>query len=123
MEIFKVGAWVFLGGGLGSVLRFGISRLQMPFLPEQFPAGTVLANILACTLLGFLILVLKDRPVANDGLKYFLAIGFCGGFSTFSTFGFETVQLIKTGYLFLAILNIVISIGIGFTILWLFMRA
>ena len=116
MELLKLStlSLIFLGGGIGSVLRFALSRLQTQILPENFPIGTLLTNILACGILGFVVFLSKEKLDDNIWLKYFLIIGFCGGFSTFSTFGYETVQLMKTGFYTLAALNIIASLGLGF---------
>jgi CrcB protein len=122
MDILKLSGLIFLGGGLGSVLRFLLSRLQFQILPSNFPIATVLANILACTLLGVIVYTSKSKVDDSIWLKYFLVVGVCGGFSTFSAFGFETVSLLKSGHLILAALNVIISLGLGFSILWVFTK-
>lgn len=86
---------VFLGGGLGSVCRFFLGRLlnQLTWLPW----GTLLANGLGCFLIGWVIASLpKDQPNSQE-LTFFLATGFCGGFTTFSTFAFENNIFLKAG--------------------------
>lgn len=81
--------FVFLGGGLGSISRYGIGLL----LPSQLSyVGTLIANLLACALLG-LILGLHARDLLSSSNKLLLATGFCGGFSTFSTFNGELVLM------------------------------
>jgi len=106
--------FVFIGGGFGSMARYGIWRLLDRF-NLQLPYATFLANMLSCLVLGYLIgLQLKlDIP---ENLRLLLLIGFCGGFSTFSTFGFETLQMLESGNIQTAISYILIS----FLVCWVF---
>jgi CrcB protein len=87
--------YVFIGGGLGSICRYGIARICYP-LQSQFPYATLLANFLSCILLGYLITRNKQELVP-DAYKWLLMTGFCGGFSTFSTFTGETFGLFQSG--------------------------
>ena len=97
---------VFVGGGLGSLTRYTISRL-MQHKGWDFPLATILANILSCIALGILIGALtKVSPLQ----RLLWMVGFCGGFSTFSTFTAETYQLIQDGNYYFAAGNILISI-------------
>lgn len=105
---------VFLGGGLGSVSRYLISRtLNIAGFP--FPLGTFAVNIVGSLLLGFILgLALKTGQLSNN-TTLFLATGFCGGFTTFSTFAFENQQLLKSGDYFNFALYTIGSIIVGFT--------
>ena len=85
--------WVFIGGGLGSICRFGISRIFVHY-SWQLYLGTLAANILSCILLGFLI-GLQFRSGLDLKYKWLLMSGFCGGFSTFSTFSGETFFMLQ----------------------------
>ncbi|MEI7596583.1 MAG: fluoride efflux transporter CrcB [Bacteroidota bacterium] len=100
---------VFIGGGLGSVLRFGISKFSLAYLPFKFPLATLLSNIIACLVLA-LVLYAGQKIQMSQTLKILIAVGFCGGLSTFSTFSAETFELIKSGLFAYAIANILISV-------------
>lgn len=99
---------VFLGGGLGSIFRFGIAEL-VDQLNWHFPFATFLANVISCFVLGFLLAFIWNDQL-GDPYKWLLITGFCGGFSTFSTFTGETYLLAQSGQLTLAAFNILGSL-------------
>lgn len=87
---------IFIGGGLGSVVRFLVGRWVTWFAPvNNFPLGTLLVNVTACFVLGLIVGLADHRQLFSENSKIFWAIGFCGGFSTFSTFSLETAQLFQ----------------------------
>lgn len=86
-------AWVAVGGAVGSVLRFWLS-LQLNGLQARWPWATIIANLAAAFVLGALFALLRERPEASPAWRLFIATGFCGGFSTFSTFSLEVWQMI-----------------------------
>lgn len=101
---------IFLGGGLGSLARYFLSRWVLELSPTKLPWGTLSANMLACAILGIILLIFgKDAP-KYPGWMAFGAIGFCGGFSTFSTFSLETLRLMRDGMMGWAVLNVLVSV-------------
>jgi len=109
-------ALVFLGGGLGSICRYGISVLLQRLAPT-FPLATFLANALSCFILGVL-LSLSIRDAARPAYTLLLVTGFCGGFSTFSTFSNETLRLFQQGHLTTALANISLSLAVGLSAIY-----
>ncbi len=101
---------VFLGGGLGSICRFLISKISIPYF-DQFPIHTLIANLCSSAVLGLLtgLFIVKFADAPNEW-KLFAATGFCGGFSTFSTFSLETFKLIQNQQLGLALLYVLLSV-------------
>lgn len=103
--------WVFIGGGLGSLLRYAFG-LWLRGQAEAFPWPTFAANLLSCLLLGLLAgyAVRHDMPLS---WRLLLLTGFCGGFSTFSTFSLETFQLLQLGRQLAALTYVVVSLLSG----------
>ena len=104
-------AWVFLGGGLGSICRYGIS-LFFNYQTTAFPWATLWANVISCLILGFLVGA-NSHNLLSSQTKLLLMTGFCGGFSTFSTFSNENFQLIEGGQSTTALLYVAVSLLAG----------
>ena len=97
---------VFFGGGLGSLARYGIGVLLSRLQLISFPWATLISNTASSFIIGILIgAQLAGKDSSNSVWKNFLAIGFCGGFSTFSAFSMETVELAKSGFIQQALMN------------------
>lgn len=101
---------IFIGAGLGGVLRYGVSSGVYHLVNKNFPYGTLVVNISGSFLMGFLfILTLERFQNIAPQLRAFLLIGFLGGYTTFSSFSIETINLIENASWFPAILNILLS--------------
>ncbi|HRV53142.1 MAG TPA: fluoride efflux transporter CrcB [Bacteroidia bacterium] len=101
---------VFVGGGLGSITRFGIGNLSIRFFGTTFPYGTLISNLLSAFIIGALVALAFEVSRISDQTRLLLITGFCGGFSTFSAFTSETFMLLRNHQATAAIINILISI-------------
>lgn len=102
--------FIFLGGGLGSLARYGVGRWIGTLHTHYFPFGTLAANVVACFALGLLVGISSARQDFSPSAKLFWTVGFCGGFSTFSTFSLETISLFQTGYTSASLLYVGLSL-------------
>jgi fluoride exporter len=106
---------VAAGGGLGAVLRYGVYLLSKP---QAFPYSTLLINIAGSFLLGMIMALGLKNGNFKESAKLFLATGICGGFTTFSTFSFENIELLQQGKYNLAFIYIVASVLAGIAAAW-----
>lgn len=109
-EILIVGVGSFVGGALRYILSVGLSKLGRLW---AFPIGIMLINILGCFLIGVLYGYFKSKATTDPLLPLLLMTGVLGGFTTFSTFSFETVQLLQQNEWLKAVLYVVGSVGVG----------
>ena len=107
------------GGAAGAVCRFCIAGWVQRMSGLRFPTGTLTVNMLGCFILGFLGFAFSGPVVIREEFRFALLVGFLGAFTTFSTYGFETFNLLDEGQRFPALLNILISNGLGLTAVWL----
>ncbi|MEE1884196.1 fluoride efflux transporter CrcB [Pedobacter flavus] len=102
---------VFIGGGLGSLARFLMIKLIDP-QKFNFPYATLIANVFSCFILGIVVGYFMDKT-SDSPIKLLLLTGFCGGFSTFSTFAYESNLLFTSQHFTSAIANIVLNFALS----------
>lgn len=110
--------YVFIGGGLGSLVRFAIGLFIGNFTSTTFPVATLISNSISCAILAVITVVFSTKMSDSSWMQPLILIGFCGGFSTFSTFSAETVALIQSGNVFYAFLNVLVSVSFGMGIIY-----
>jgi len=103
---------VFLGGGAGSCCRYLLSKWLNPLFAFM-PLGTLASNALSCLVMGFFAVWFLDRIGGSEIMKMLVLVGFCGGFSTFSTFSNELITLSRGGDWLRPFLYLVVSLAIG----------
>ena len=97
---------VGVGGFLGATARYGLSGLVHRKVDTYFPVGTMVVNVTGCLVIGVLMSLIEDRQLFSLNTRLFLTSGLLGGFTTFSSFGYETIELFRAGSTRLAILNV-----------------
>ena len=111
---------VAFGGALGSLARHGVNHIvQARWLTGRFPVGTAVVNLVGCLVIGLLAgLLASDRLSLRDTTRQFIFVGVLGGFTTFSTFGLDTLTLVRGGSTMSAALNVVLQVIGGLAAVW-----
>lgn len=104
---------VGVGGFLGAIARYGLGGLAHRCFPGTFPIGTWAVNVLGCFAIGAIMTLVQDRQVLSPEVRLFLGIGFLGSFTTFSTLGYETMELIRGGAIAMACWNMAANVVVG----------
>jgi CrcB protein len=110
---------VGIGGGIGSILRYLSSVLVNRYFNTAFPLATFCINMLGCLLIGVLMGIVEKQQWAGDNFKFLFITGFCGGYTTFSTFAHENLSLINGQHTLIAFAYIAGSILTGLLAVWL----
>jgi len=109
---------VAVGGALGAVARYFLGGTIFSRVPTPFPIATLVINITGSFILGFFLTVAAEYIPLNPHFRLAVAVGFIGAYTTFSTFEYETLRLAEEHGPSLALLNIIVSVVIGFVAVW-----
>lgn len=110
---------VMLGGATGSLSRYVLGTAIMTRFGPRFPVGTLVINVSGSFLIGLLMTLLTERLQPHPNWRLLLVVGFLGGYTTFSSFEWETLSLVKDGGRWLGVFNIVGSVLFGYAAVWL----
>lgn len=116
--MFKEALIIGMGGAIGSILRYSTGVFIAKQFPNTIPTGTLFVNIIGCLIIGLLIGFFDKYQLINNQWKLLLITGFCGGFTTFSSFAAENLNLINNGQVIQAILYIILSVLLGLFAVW-----
>src|SRR5688572_3961382 len=113
--------WITVGGAIGTVARFGLSNLVARLLGETFPWGTIIVNISGCFAIGFFFTVTgaEGRWLVSPTFRQFFMAGICGGYTTFSAFSLQTLNLAEGGQWMKAAANVLVSVVFCLVAVWL----
>jgi CrcB protein len=111
---------IIMGGGLGSLVRYLAGTAIMVRFGGRFPLGTMVINVTGSFLIGLLMTMATDRvQPAPAWLRPLLVVGFLGGYTTFSSFEWETYAAVREGGFWIGLANVVGSVGFGYAAVWL----
>jgi CrcB protein len=108
-----------LGGFVGAIARYVLSGLVHRQFNSSFPAGTLLVNVLGCLAMGGLMALVEDRQLLTPAARMFLMVGLLGSLTTFSTFGYETMELMRDGNWPATFANVTANVALGMAAVWL----
>ena len=114
MRLLAVGA----GGFLGACLRWSLAQWAERTWGGQFPVGTLAVNTLGCLALGVFMGLVEETGAFSEETRLFVAVGVLGAFTTFSTFGYETLRLMRDGHPALALGNALANVLLGLGAVW-----
>jgi CrcB protein len=103
---------IFLGGGIGALMRYGLSQIVAKLQLADLPIATFLSNLVASLIVGVVIGLLRHKTASSEATYAFMVVGICGGFSTFSSFAKENLELFEKGHYLLGIGNIMVSVSL-----------
>jgi len=106
-------------GGIGSLARYLIGTAIAERTASRFPWGTMVINVSGSFLIGLIMVTLATRATANPNWRAALVVGFLGGYTTFSSFEWETFSAVRSDGIWMGALNVIGSVGLGYIAVWL----
>jgi CrcB protein len=114
MQLIVIG----VGGAIGALARYLLGGAVHRLVPGFFPYGTFVVNLLGCLIFGVIVGIAESRVAIGPIGRAFILIGVLGGFTTFSSFTYETFELVRGGQMWPALVNVSGQVGLGFLGLW-----
>ena len=118
MQTYKL-CLIGIGGGLGSILRYVLGRWVQSLAGAGFPLGTLVINVTGCFAIGFLSIMLGPPRLVREEYRLAILVGILGGYTTFSTFGYETFTSLNDRQFVRAAANVLLSVGVGLPAVWI----
>ncbi len=110
---------VLAGSAIGGTVRYAVAVYVQAKNSLDFPLGTVIINVLGCLAIGMVYAITARNPQSSPTIRLLLATGFCGGFTTFSAFAFENLELLKSGQYLTALTYVILSVVLGIVAVFL----
>jgi len=110
---------VTIGGGIGSASRYLVSTWAAARFGADFPYGTLIVNVVGCFIIGAFMTVATERLIVSPYWRLFVTVGIVGGFTTFSSFSYETIHLLQEADALRAFYNVSLNVLVGFSATWL----
>ena len=110
---------VLIGGGIGALARYVLGAAIAARIGGRFPLGTLVINVTGSFLIGLLMALFTERLQPHPNLRLLLVVGFLGGYTTFSTFEYETFRAVQDGGKWIGLLNVVGSVVLGYIAVWI----
>lgn len=110
---------VTIGGGFGSAARYLVSTWAAARFGAEFPYGTLIVNIVGCFIIGAFVTMTTERLIISPYWRLFVTVGIVGGFTTFSSFSYETMHLLQETDVLRAFYNVGLNVIVGFSATWL----
>jgi CrcB protein len=110
---------VLAGGAIGSLARYIAGTAIMNRFTGRFPLGTLIVNVTGCFLIGAIMTMLTQKPAPHPNWRLFLVVGILGGYTTFSSFEWETFAAARSGSPWIGLLNVMASVVLGYFAVWL----